>query len=194
MKDLLIFLADGFEDIEALTVCDYLRRADLNVDLVSITDSKEIVSAHGVKVMADLTFSEIIFEDYKAIYIPGGLPGATNLAEDKRVCESVEMYAQEDKLVAAICAGPIVFDKAKLLKEGKYTCYPGFEKNLETKGRVDEPIVIDENVITAMGPSFAQVLAFKLIEMLKGEEAAQAVKEGTLFTNLVEFIKEGKVK
>ncbi len=194
MKDLLIFLADGFEDIEALTVCDYLRRADLDVDLVSITDKKEVESAHGVKVLADLTFSEIMFDDYKAIYVPGGLPGAINLAEDKRVRESVEMYAQEDKLVAAICAGPIVFDKVKLLKEGKYTCFPGFEKNLETAGRVDEPVVIDGNVITSMGPSFAQVLAFELIELLKGEESAQAIKEATLFTNLVEFIKEGKVK
>ncbi|WP_138160448.1 DJ-1 family glyoxalase III [Peptoniphilus catoniae] len=194
MKDLLIFLADGFEDIEALTISDYLRRADLTVDLVSINEGRMVESAHGVKIEADLSFSEIIFEDYRAIYIPGGLPGATNLADDNRVIESVEMYSQEDKLVAAICAGPVVLDRAKLLKDNEFTCFPGYEGNLSVKGRKDLPIYEADNIVTAMGPSFAQVLAFRLIEILKDEESAQKVKEGTLFTNLVDFIKKGQIK
>lgn len=194
MKDLLILLADGFEDIEALTVADYLRRADLDVDLVSISDNNVVKSAHGVKVLADKTFIEINFEDYKGLYIPGGLPGATNLAKDEKIVEAAEMYLQEDKYVAAICAGPIVLDKAELLKNKKFTCYPGYEKNLSVQDRLDEPVVFDENMITAMGPSFAQVLAFELIKLFKGEDVAEEVKKSTLFVNLVDFIKEGKIK
>lgn len=194
MKDLLILLADGFEDIEALTVADYLRRADLDVDLVSISDNNVVKSAHGVKVLADKTFIEINFEDYKGLYIPGGLPGATNLAKDEKIVEAAEMYLQEDKYVAAICAGPIVLDKAELLKNKKFTCFPGFEQNLSVQDRLDEPVVFDENMITAMGPSFAQVLAFELIKLFKGEDVAEEVKKSTLFVNLVDFIKEGKIK
>lgn len=194
MKDLLILLADGFEDIEALTVADYLRRAELDVDLVSISDNNVVKSAHGVKVLADKTFIEINFEDYKGLYIPGGLPGATNLAKDEKIVEAAEMYLQEDKYVAAICAGPIVLDKAELLKNKKFTCFPGFEQNLSVQDRLDEPVVFDENMITAMGPSFAQVLAFELIKLFKGEGVAEEVKKSTLFVNLVDFIKEGKIK
>lgn len=194
MKDLLILLADGFEDIEALTVADYLRRAELDVDLVSISDNNVVKSAHGVKVLADKTFIEINFEDYKGLYIPGGLPGATNLAKDEKIVEAAEMYLQEDKYVAAICAGPIVLDKAELLKNKKFTCFPGYEKNLSVQDRLDEPVVFDENMITAMGPSFAQVLAFELIKLFKGEGVAEEVKKSTLFINLVDFIKEGKIK
>lgn len=194
MKDLLILLADGFEDIEALTVADYLRRVDLDVDLVSISDNNVVKSAHGVKVLADKTFIEINFEDYKGLYIPGGLPGATNLAKDEKIVEAAEMYLKEDKYVAAICAGPIVLDKAELLKNKKFTCFPGFEQNLSVQDRLDEPVVFDENMITAMGPSFAQVLAFELIKLFKGEGVAEEVKKSTLFVNLVDFIKEGKIK
>lgn len=194
MRDLLILLADGFEDIEALTVADYLRRADLDVDLVSISDNNVVKSAHGVKVLADKTFIEINFEDYKGLYIPGGLPGATNLAKDEKIVEAAEMYLQEDKYVAAICAGPIVLDRAELLKNKKFTCFPGFEQNLSVQDRLDEPVVFDENMITAMGPSFAQVLAFELIKLFKGEGVAEEVKKSTLFVNLVDFIKEGKIK
>ncbi|RVU55729.1 DJ-1 family glyoxalase III [Anaerosphaera multitolerans] len=194
MKDLLIFLADGFEEIEALTVCDYLRRAELEVELVSISGDRNVKGAHNITVIADKVIDEINFDEYRAVYIPGGLPGATNLAAENRVVELVKVYESEEKPVAAICAGPIVFDTAGLLKEGKFTCYPGYEVNLKTKGRVDEPVVIDENVITSMGPSFAQVLAFEMIGILKDEKASQQVKDGVLFGNLVNFIKENKIK
>lgn len=189
MKDLLILLADGFEEIEALTVCDYLRRADMEVDLVAIKDRVEVVGSHNIKIVADKLFSEINVGDYKGIYIPGGLPGATNLAKDSRIVELCEVYAQNDKKVIAICAGPIVLDRANLLKDINYTCYPGFEGNLSTQDRLDELVVEDGNIITAMGPSMAQVLAFKLIEILKDTQTAKRVKEETLFNVLKEKIK-----
>lgn len=194
MKDLLIFLADGFEDIEALTVCDYLRRADLEVDLVSISGKEKVKSAHNVTILADKTFDEIKIEDYRALYIPGGLPGATNLASNNKVLELVKMYKEENKTIAAICAGPIVLDKAGLLEEDSFTCYPGYEKNLKIQSRKNEPLVYNNNIITSMGPSFAQVLAFELIKVLKDENTSNDIKKDTLFTNLVDFIKEDKVK
>lgn len=196
MKDLLIFLADGFEEIEALTLCDYLKRANLEVDLVSImTDRHKVKGAHDILVVADKHIDEINIKDYRGIYIPGGLPGATNLAGDNRVVEMVKMFQNsEDRFVAAICAGPIVFDKAGILKEGKYTCYPGFEKNLQTKGNLDAPTVIEDNMFTGMGPSFAQVLSFELIKYLKDEKTAEDVKKDVLFDKLVDFIKEDIVK
>lgn len=196
MKDLLIFLADGFEEIEALTVCDYLRRADLEVDLVSImTDRHRVKGAHSIDVVADKHIDEMNIKDYRGIYIPGGLPGATNLAADNRVVEMVKMFENSDnRFVASICAGPIVFEKAGILKEGRFTCYPGFEKNLETKGNLDEPTVKEENVFTGMGPSLAQVLAFDLIKYLKDEKTAEDIKKDVLFDKLVDYVKKDIVK
>lgn len=196
MKDLLIFLADGFEEIEALTVYDYLTRAGLEVEMASImTDRHKVKGSHGIEVVAEKHINEIKFDDYRGVYIPGGLPGATNLASDVRVIEVSNVYKDnEENYVAAICAGPIVFDKAGILKEGEYTCYPGFEANLKTKNRIEEPVVQRDNQFTAMGPSFAQVLAFEIIKYLKGEELAEKIKKEVLFDRLVKFIKEGKVK
>lgn len=196
MKDLLIFLADGFEEIEALTVCDYLRRAGIEVELVSImTDRHRVKGAHGVEVIADKHISEIKFEDYRGVYIPGGLPGATNLAADNRVVEMVKIYENsDDKYVAAICAGPVVFDRAGILKDGQFTCYPGYEMNLSNKNSVNKPVVQLDNVFTAMGPSFAQVIAFEIIKYLKGEEKAEEIKKDVLFDRLVNFIKKDEVK
>ncbi|EFI41673.1 DJ-1 family glyoxalase III [Peptoniphilus sp. oral taxon 386] len=194
MKDLIIFLAEGFEEIEALTVCDYLRRANLEVELVSISEEKEVKSSHGVRIIADKTIDEINFEEYRGVYIPGGLPGAVNLAAEKRVLELVEMYYMEEKIVSAICAGPVVLDKINLLKDKKFTCYPGYENNLSSKNRLDNAVVCDENIITGMGPAFAQSIAFKLIEALKNKDSVEKIKEDTLFVKLVDFIKRDEVK
>ncbi len=185
MKDLLVFLADGFEEIEALTPVDYLRRAELEVTTVSITDSREVKGAHGIVVLADTTIGEVNPEEYRGIFCPGGLPGATNLAGDSKVIDLVKKFNAEGKMVAAICAGPHVFDTAEILNEGKFTCYPGYEGNLKTGGRVDELVVVDKNVVTSMGPSTAQVLAFKLIEILKDEKSKKDVEEEVLFPILL---------
>lgn len=196
MKDLLIFLADGFEEIEALTVYDYLKRADLKVDMASImTDRHKVKGAHGIEVVAEKHIDEINFDEYKGIYIPGGLPGATNLAKDSRIVEIANLYrGNDDNFIASICAGPIVFDKAGILKDGEFTCYPGFEKNLKAKNPLDRPFVKIENQFTAMGPSFAQILAFEIIKYLKGEEKAQEIKDEVLFTKMIKFIKEEIIK
>ncbi len=193
MKDLLVFLADGFEEIEALSVVDILRRGGLSVDTCSIKDSKKVTGAHEVTVLADTNIDEIKIDDYRALYIPGGQPGATNLENEPRVIEIVEMFAENDKSVAAICAGPQVFDRAKLLREGKFTCYPGVEKRLNTQGREDKAVVVDENVITAMGPAFSPFLGCKLLEILGGKKEAKEVYKAFLLDKLSDFIKKDEI-
>ena len=188
MKDLLVFLADGFEEIEALTIVDVLRRADLVVDTVSITDRNEVRGAHDVRVLADKTFDEINIEDYRAMYIPGGQPGATNLMRDKKVVECANVFNDDERIVTAICAGPQVLDAAGLLKDGKFTCYPGVENRLKVKDPQDSPVVVEDNIITAMGPALAILLGVKLVEILVSKEKAEEVAEGLLLPQHKKFI------
>lgn len=188
MKDLLVFLAEGFEEVETLTIVDVLRRADLKVETVSVKDRLEVKGAHDVKIFADKTFDEINIEDYRAMYIPGGQLGATNLMNDKKVLECAHVFNDEGKEVIAICAGPQVLDAAGLLKDGKFTCYPGFEKRLKVKDPQDAAVVVEENIITAMGPALAILLGLKLVEVLASKEKAEEVAEGLLLPKLKKFI------
>lgn len=188
MKDLLVFLAEGFEEIEALTIVDVLRRADLKVDTVSISDRLEVKGAHDVKIFADKVFDEINIEDYRAMYIPGGQPGATNLKNDKRVLECANVFNDEERKVIAICAGPQVLDAAGLLKDEKFTCYPGVEERLKVKDPQNAAIVEENNIMTAMGPALAILLGVKLVETLASKEKAEEVAEGLLLPELKKFI------
>ncbi len=189
MKDLMVFLAEGFEEIEALTVVDLFRRADLKVDLISLDRYKTVIGSHGIEVVADMSIDEVKIDDYRALYIPGGEPGATNLMNRKKVVECVGIFKESDKIVAGICAGPKVLDKAEVLKDDKFTCYPGVEKQLKAKNPVNAAVVEDENIITSMGPATAMLLAVKLIEKLASEEKAKEVADGVLLNKLQEFLK-----
>lgn len=184
MKDLIVFLADGFEEIEALTMVDFGRRAGLKIDTVSIYTSPEVTGAHDVKVVADKKLSDIYLDDYRGIFIPGGLPGAENLRDKDEVIMALRRFGDEEKLTAAICAGPAALDKAGLLKEGKFTCFPGYEGNLNTKGKLDEIVVKDGNVLTGMGPALAMDMAFAVIEHFKGAETADKIREEVLYPRL----------
>lgn len=188
MKDLLVFLADGFEEIEALTVVDVARRAELKVDVVSINDKLEVRGTHDVIVKADKVFDDINIDDYKALYIPGGQPGATNLMNNKRVVECVNLFNDNEKKVMAICAGPQVLDRAGVLEDGKFTCYPGVENRLEVKDSQDKAFVVEENITTAMGPALAILLAVEVVRALASEEKAEEVAKGLLLHKLKEFI------
>lgn len=189
MKDLMVLLAGGFEEIEALTVVDLFRRADLNVKLVSVDGSRTVVGAHEIEVVADKTLDEVNIDDYRALYIPGGQPGATNLMNNKKVVECVNIFKESDKIVAAICAGPQVLDKAEVIKDNKFTCYPGVENRLKVKNPVDAAVYQDENIITSMGPSTAILLAIELLKILASEEKAKEVADDVLLHKLKEFLK-----
>ncbi|MDD7305281.1 MAG: DJ-1/PfpI family protein [Peptoniphilaceae bacterium] len=178
MEKVLVFLADGFEEVEALTPVDFLRRAGIVVDTVSTKEDKKVVGSHKIPVLADKLIAEIDPKDYSLAYIPGGIPGATNLRDDQKVIDLIKAIDQNKGRVAAICAGPIVLERAGLLAGKEATSFPGFDKDLESvKTYVDDQlVVVDGNIITGRGPAIALYEALKLVEILKGKEAKEELK------------------
>ena len=165
MDRVIILLANGFEEIEALAPLDVLRRLNYDVKLVSMNSSLEVISSHGVTFKCDLLFNEELYNS-KGVVIPGGMPGATNLRDDKRVLTLVKNFDLEKKLIASICAGPIVLGKANVLENKSATCYPGFEKELNAKEVVKEKVIVSENIITSRGPATAFDFAFEIAKYL----------------------------
>ena len=176
-----IFLAEGFEEIEALTVVDVMRRAGMDIKTVSITSTKEVSGAHGIKVTADLTFKEADFSDTEWLIIPGGMPGASNLAAFEPLCDLLKIHAAKGK-VAALCAAPAVVLAPLGILDGKEaTCYPGFESQCRNAVMRDVPVVTLENLITANGPSAALRFALAIVANSLGSNIAQEVGSGMLY-------------
>lgn len=180
MKKAIVLLAKGFEEIEALTVVDVLRRGGIHCITCSINNEEEVVGAHGIHVKADKLLEKTDVDKYDALIIPGGMPGATNLRDDDRVIEFIKKFNKEDKIVAAICAGPIVFGKAGILDGKKVTSYPGFEKDLGKSICVEEIVVQDGNIITSRGPATALYFSFKILEKLADKVTVENLKEDML--------------
>ena len=174
------FLATGFEDIEALAPVDIMRRAGLQVETVSITGERIVVSAHGVGVVADCLLSEIDFQDAELLFLPGGLPGATNLDACEPLREGLRRHYDAGRLIAAICAAPLVLGHLGLLDGVKATCYPGFEGQLEGAVVTGAMAEQDGNVITGKGPAAAAEFALKIAALLVGQEKADEVAAGML--------------
>lgn len=182
MKRVILFLAEGFEEVEALTVVDYLRRKDIIVDTVAITEEKKVKGAHEIVVLADKTINDIKdIDSYDAVIIPGGLPGATNLRDNIQVIDIVKKINKNDRLVAAICAGPIVLERAGVIHGKNVTSYPGFEDDLINGVYIDDNVVRDCNIITARGPALAVDFALEIIKYLIGEEKAEELKKDILY-------------
>ena len=178
MKNICILLADGFEEIEALTVSDIMRRANLTCDLVSIGE-KQVESSHGVVVQADKIFDEDM--QYDLVVIPGGIPGATNLRDDERVIKFVKRQNKEGKLIGAICAGPIVLGKAGITEGRNMTSYPGYEDELPNCEYSEEAVVVDGNIITSRGPATSMAFSYKLLEKLGYENKVETISSGMLY-------------
>lgn len=177
---ILELLADGNETIEILTVVDYLRRADIKIDMVSTTGSKNLVTSHGVKFEVDFTLDEIDPKDYDGVYIPGGTKGAESLRDNDKVIEIIRDFNKDGKLISANCAGPIVLDRAGVLSDKKATSFPTVEKELTNVGEYvnDEIVVTDGNITTSRGAAVTNYLALRLVEIIKGKEAKEKVKYG----------------
>lgn len=170
----LVILADGFEEIEAMTIIDILRRAGVDVVTVGL-NSTTVDSAHRVRVMADKKLSDINPEDFDALILPGG-PGYRNLLNSSAVIELVKSFDKNKKLVAAICAAPAVLAKAGILEEKIATIYPGMESELPRPR--DAKVIVANNVVTSRGPGTAMEFALKLAEILTGANTAKKVREG----------------
>ena len=179
MKKVLIMLAEGFETLEALSVKDICARAGIICNLCGVKN-KVVVSSHGIKVESDVCFEDGEFNDYDAIVIPGGMPGSTNLRDNTKVISLVKEYYDNKKIVASICAGPIVLAKAGILDGKNVTSYPGFEDELGDVNYKEEVVVRDENIITSRGPATALEFSYEILKALGFEEKAEKIKEDML--------------
>jgi len=181
MNTSYIFLAAGFEEIEALTVLDVMRRAGMDVKTVSITDSHTVVGAHGIAVNADLLYEKTDFITPEWLIIPGGMPGAQHLSEFAPLNSLLINQALSGK-IAAICAAPAVVLAPLGILDGKEaTCYPGFEDKMAGAVRRDSPVIALDRIITANGPSSALRFALAIVANSMGESVAQEVGSGMLF-------------
>lgn len=183
-KKILVFLADGFEDVEALVPIDILRRAGLEVITVSVTADKKAQSAHQVTLTTDSTIDELCDDmQADALVLPGGMPGAENLFASEKLAKLLKKQAKEQRLIAAICASPgVVLAGHGLLEDKKATCYPSFERYFsDNTTHLAEPVVRDGALITAMGPAYAFDFGFAILEALTDAATVAEIKSGMLF-------------
>ena len=175
-----VICMNGFEEVEGLTVVDMLRRLGIECDIVG---KEEYVSgSHNITIKSDRFLAEISAEDYDAVILPGGLPGATNLRDDEKVIDILKQMDERKKIVAAICAAPIVLERAGLLEGREFTAYPGFEEKIRG-GKFKEILVVrDENIITSRGPATSMEFAFSVAEALGVNADVQ--REATLWNKV----------
>ena len=170
-----IFLADGFEEIEALTPVDVFRRAGLDTLTVSITDRRTVVGSHNIAVLADACLSDVDLSDADLLLLPGGMPGTRHLGECEALCASVCTHAAAGKPVAAICAAPSVLGKLGLLRGKEAISYPGFEQELIGAKYVKQKVCRDGQIITANGAGSAIEFALEIVQAIQNKEAADRI-------------------
>ncbi len=171
-----VFLANGFEEIEALAPVDIMRRAGLSVQTVGI-GGRAVTGAHGITVTADVAEEALTLDDMEAVVLPGGMPGTTNLEASGTVAKALEKAVREKVLIAAICAAPSVLGHRGILEGKRATCYPGFEDTLKGAVLTDDGVVRDGNVLTACGAGVAPEFGFELVSALCSAEKADALRE-----------------
>lgn len=178
-KQVCVFLADGFEEIEGLTVVDLLRRAEVEVTTVSITGAYIVHGAHEIDVQADKLFEEMNYEEQDMLVLPGGMPGTLNLGKHAGLEKVLRQFYEKEKYIAAICAAPSVFGKYGFLDGRKATAYPGFEEELVGAECVTEAVAISDFVITSRGMGtaidFSLALIEKLVDKAKSEQIAKSI-------------------
>ncbi len=180
MKKVALFLANGFEEIEALATVDILRRAQIPVQTISITNDNVVTGAHGVPVIADITFDKADFSGVELLVLPGGMPGAKYLNEHEGLKALIKKFDKEGKSLAAICAAPMVFGGLGLLDGKKATCYPGFEEELKGAKVAGKSVAVDGNITTGKGPGLVFDFALTLVEQIAGSATRQEVQNGLL--------------
>lgn len=179
MAKVAVIFAPGFEEIEALTVVDVLRCAQIQVDMVGCADS--VRGSHAITVEMDQVWP-LSLAPYDAVELPGGMPGAATLRDQEDLVHALKAHHQAGKLVAAICAAPIALAQAGLLADKNYTCYDGFEQQITDGHYVKESVVVDDRVITSRGPASALAFAYELVDQLGGN--AQALGQVMLYQDI----------
>ena len=181
MPKVAVILANGFEEIEALTVVDVLRRANITCHMVGFED--KVTGSHAIQVLADRVFDGNLSE-YDMIVLPGGMPGSAHLRDNEQLVSELQRFEETGKKVAAICAAPIALNRAGLLEGRNFTCYDGVQEQIADGHYHKETVVVDGNVITSRGPATALAFAYHLVETLGGD--AESLRNGMLYTDLFE--------
>lgn len=181
MPKVAVILANGFEEIEALTVVDVLRRANITCYMVGFEDT--VTGSHAIQVQADRVFDGNLSE-YDMIVLPGGMPGSAHLRDNEQLITELQKFDTIGKKVAAICAAPIALNRAGLLEGRNFTCYDGVQEQIADGHYHKETVVVDGNVITSRGPATALAFAYHLVEILGGD--AESLRNGMLYTDLFE--------
>lgn len=182
MAQAYIFLAPGYEEVEMLTVVDMVRRAKLDIDMVSITDRREVTSSHNVTVTADLLFAEADFSTAQMLILPGGIPGTPNLRAYEPLCDQLKAFAADhEKWVAAVCAAPTVLGELGILDGRQATCYPTFADQIICGAYLEQSVVRDGHVITSRGMGTCIEFAGEIITALKDRETAEQIKTAIVY-------------
>lgn len=166
-------LADGFEEVEALAVVDVLKRADMEVKLVSVSGKEVVAGTHGIRIMTDLTFRNADFDGCDMIFLPGGMPGTVHLKEHAGLMRQIREFYEKGKWLAAICAAPSIFGGMGILEGKKAICFPGFEKYLRGAEITEERVVLDGHIFTSRGMGTAIDLGLEIVKYLIGEEQSE---------------------
>jgi 4-methyl-5(b-hydroxyethyl)-thiazole monophosphate biosynthesis len=186
MKKVFLFLANGFEEIEAITTIDILRRAGITVITISIDSfEKRVTGAHGITIEADALIYDTDFSLGDMLVLPGGIPGATNLRDCPTLNKLIVDYDEKGKYLAAICAAPLVFGTLGLLKNKEAVCYPGYEKELQGASVLDKPVVLSDNIITAKAAGCTVEFALTLVELLKSKKIADNIAAQIFFEKIL---------
>lgn len=185
MNTIYLFLATGFEEVEALGIVDACRRGGLTLKTVSVTGNLLVESSHGVKIQADALFEDCSFDDADMLVLPGGMPGSTNLKEHEGLRNVILKHYEASKPLAAICAAPMVYGSLGLLKGKKATCYPGFDKYLEGAEYTGKLVEHDGQFFTGKGAGAAFALGFAIVEHFCGKEVVENVKNGVVYNDLL---------
>jgi 4-methyl-5(b-hydroxyethyl)-thiazole monophosphate biosynthesis len=172
MTRIAIHLAKGFEEMEALVPADVWRRAGYQVELVSISNERQVTGGHEITVLADTTFDKVDYSAFDMIYLPGGLPGATNLDNHEGLSKQLKSFAENGKVIGAICAAPLVLGHNNLLKGKTATCFPGFEDELSGANVTGNSIEVDGKIITGKGAGVAMKFALTIVEHFNGKDTA----------------------
>ncbi len=180
MKKAFVHLANGFEEIEAITIVDVLRRAAVDVTMVSISGSLQVIGAHQIKITADCLFEDADYPSAEVLILPGGMPGSKHLQEHQALGRQLTNFARQGKYVAAICAAPMVLGGLDLLEGKNAVCYPGFENTLTGASVKYDAACVAGNIITGRGPGTALYFSLKVVEQLQGRDRANQLAQAML--------------
>ena len=181
MSKIVIPISNGFEEIEAISIIDICRRANIEVVIAGV-EALETIGAHNIKVTADCKIEDVKEDDFDLIVLPGGLPNAFTLADNEHVQRLLKEFKTGDKYIAAICAAPYALHKAEVLNKN-YTCYPSFEQKIVPENYIsNQNVVKDGKVITSRGPATAMEFALEIVKLLKGDKTYEELREGLLLT------------